>query len=252
MGSNTNLRLSYSSTVNRPEFRELAEFEFTDVVGNRAIRGNPELNRAVIQNVDARWERFSGSRGLVAAGAFYKYFDSPIERVIIAGAQPLATFQNADHARNLGFEVEAARSFGEHFSVNANYTFVDSIIALTPEQADLTTSLERPLAGQSGNLFNFATEVAASGFATRLLFNYYGDRIADVGADGAPDIVEQGRGSVDLVVSQRWRAFGVKLNLENLTDSAFLFTQGTGTIERTQRRFKLGRTVGVSFSYNFF
>jgi TonB-dependent receptor len=252
MGSNTNLRLSYSSTVNRPEFRELAEFEFTDVVGNRAIRGNPELNRAVIQNLDARWERFSGSRGLVAAGAFYKYFDSPIERVIIAGAQPLATFQNADHARNFGLEIEAARSFGEHFFVNGNYTFVDSTIALTPEQADFTTSLERPLAGQSENLFNFATEVAVSGFATRLLFNYYGDRIADVGADGAPDIVEQGRGSVDLVVSQRWRGFGLKLNVENLTDSDFLYTQGTGNIERTQRRFRLGRTVGVSFSYNFF
>ena len=28
---------SYSTTVNRPEFRELAEFEFTDVVGNRAV-----------------------------------------------------------------------------------------------------------------------------------------------------------------------------------------------------------------------
>ena len=38
---NSNLRLSYSTTVNRPEFRELAEFEFTDVVGNRAVKGNP-------------------------------------------------------------------------------------------------------------------------------------------------------------------------------------------------------------------
>ena len=43
MAGNSNLRLSYGTTVNRPEFRELAEFEFTDVVGNRAIKGNPDL-----------------------------------------------------------------------------------------------------------------------------------------------------------------------------------------------------------------
>ena len=48
-----NLRLGYSTTVNRPEFRELAAFEFTDVVGSRAVRGNPDLERALIQNVDS-------------------------------------------------------------------------------------------------------------------------------------------------------------------------------------------------------
>jgi outer membrane receptor protein involved in Fe transport len=70
-GPETNLRLSYSTTVNRPEFRELAPFEFTDVVGSRAVRGNPELDRALIQNVDGRWERFTGGRGVFAASVFY-------------------------------------------------------------------------------------------------------------------------------------------------------------------------------------
>ena len=101
LSANQNLRLSYSSTVNRPEFRELAEFEFTDVVGNRAIKGNPDLDRALIQNVDARWELFPGGRSILATSFFYKYFDSPIERVVMAGAQPIATFQNAESARNL-------------------------------------------------------------------------------------------------------------------------------------------------------
>ena len=58
VGANSNIRLSYSTTVNRPEFRELAEFEFTDVVGNRAVKGNADLKRALIQNVDGRWEMF--------------------------------------------------------------------------------------------------------------------------------------------------------------------------------------------------
>ena len=134
MAGNTNLRLSYSTTVNRPEFRELAEFEFTDVVGNRAMKGNPDLQRALIHNVDGRWEMFTGSRGVVAASVFYKYFDKPIERVVLARRQPLATFQNSDNARNFGVELELARDARRHFFVNANYTFVDSKITLLPEQ----------------------------------------------------------------------------------------------------------------------
>jgi TonB-dependent receptor len=248
----SNLRVSYSITVNRPEFRELAEFEFTDVVGNRAVRGNPTLQRALIQNVDGRWELFSGGRGIVAASAFYKYFDKPIERVVIAGAQPIATFQNSERARNVGLELEAARPLGEHVFLSANYTFVDSTISLLPEQRRVQTSLERPLAGQSRNLFNIAGEVSAAGFSVRMLYNYAGDRISDVGANEAPDIVEQGRGSLDVVLAQRIRGLGVRVTLENLTDAEYLFTQGTGANRQDQRVFTLGRTIGVSFGLNVF
>jgi TonB-dependent receptor len=251
VGANSNIRLSYSTTVNRPEFRELAEFEFTDVVGNRAVKGNSDLERALIQNVDARWEMFPGARGVFAASAFYKHFDSPIERVVIAAANPIATFQNADTARNFGVELEAGHQVGTHFFFNANYTFVDSKITLAPEQLGVQTSSERPLAGQSKNLFNLAADYFVAGFSTRVLFNYFGDRIADVGANEAPDIVEQGRGRLDLVFSHRLRGLNVRLNIENLTDSEYLFTQ-TLTTEETQRVFKLGRTVSLSFGYNVF
>lgn len=246
---NQNLRLSYSTTVNRPEFRELAAFEFTDVVGARATRGNPELKRALIQNVDARWEVFPGGRNVVAASFFFKNFDQPIERVVIASAQPITTFQNADKARNFGLELEAAYALGQHVFVNANYTFVDSKITLAPEQRSVQTSLERALAGQSKNLFNFTGEYVLRGFSARLLVNYAGDRISDVGSNQAPDIVEQGRETVDLVVTQRIGSrFSVRVSGENLTDSDYQFTQG----DRSQRTFKLGRTIGVSLGFNVF
>jgi hypothetical protein len=251
VGANSNIRVSYSTTVNRPEFRELAEFEFTDVVGNRAVKGNADLKRALIQNVDGRWEMFGGGRSVMAASVFYKYFNDPIERVVIAAANPIVTFQNADKARNFGIELEAGHQVGRYFFFNANYTWVDSQITLSPEQLGVQTSSERPLAGQSKNLFNLGAEYTLKGFSTRLLYNYFGDRISDVGANEAPDIVEQGRGSVDLVFSQRIRGLGIRLNLENLTDTDYLFTQ-TLTREETQRLYKLGRTVTLSFGYNVF
>ncbi len=247
----SNIRLSYSTTVNRPEFRELAEFEFTDVVGNRAVKGNAGLQRALIQNVDGRWERFTGGRGIVAASVFFKHFDKPIERVVIASANPIATFQNSDHARNFGIELEAGQQLTENFFLNANYTFVDSTITLLPEQLGVQTSSERPLAGQSKNLFNLSGEFTLGGFSTRLLFNYFGDRISDVGANEAPDIIEEGRGTLDVVFAQRIRGLGIRLNVENLTDGEYEFTQTLGTTE-TQRLYKIGRTVALSFSYNLF
>jgi hypothetical protein len=249
-GANANVRLSYSTTVNRPEFRELAEFEFTDVIGNRAIRGNTDLKRARIQNVDGRWEMFSGGRNVVAASAFFKYFDQPIERVVIAAANPIATFQNSDHARNFGIELEAGRQVNDYLFVNANYTFVDSKIALLPEQRSVQTSLERPLAGQSKNLFNLTAELALGEFSARALVNYFGDRVSDVGANQAPDIIEEGRGTFDLVFAQRVRTLAVRLTLENLTDSEYLFTQ-VGA-DDPQRLFRMGRTVALSFSFNAF
>jgi TonB-dependent receptor len=248
LSSTTNLRFGYSATVNRPEFRELAAFEFTDVVGNRAIRGNPDLDRALIQNVDARWEMFPGGRNVVAASAFFKYFDSPIERVVIAAANPIVTFQNADKARNFGIELEAGHRLWSDVFLSANYTFVDSQITLLPEQRTVQTSLERPLAGQSKNLFNLTAEYGRRGFSARFLINYFGDRISDVGANQAPDVIEQGRGSLDLVVGQRIGRFNVRFSVDNLTDSDYLFTQGV----EEQRVFRLGRTYGVSVGLSVF
>ena len=194
---------------------------------------------------------FGGGRSVLAASVFYKYFDKPIERVVIASANPIATFQNADNARNFGIELEVARQLGQHFFVNANYTFVDSKITLSPEQLGVQTSAERPLAGQSENLFNVGGEVFFGGFSTRVLYNYVGDRISDVGANEAPDIVEQGRGALDVVLAQRLRGLTIRATLENLTDSEYQYTQSLA-VDRIQRLYKLGRSYTVSFSYNVF
>jgi outer membrane receptor protein involved in Fe transport len=248
LSSDMNLRLSASQTVNRPEFRELAPFEFTDVVGSRAVKGNPELKRALIRNADARWELIPSGRDVLAISAFYKQFDRPIERVVSAGAQPIVSFQNADSARNLGIEVEAARKLGKGLFVNVNYTFVDSKITLAPEQRTVQTSLERALAGQSKHLFNGTAELTVGRLQTRLLYNYFGDRISDVGSNEAPDIVEQGRGTLDAALSLRLGKLNLRLIGENLTDTRYLFTQGP----EEQRVFKLGRTIAVSFGLDVF
>ena len=243
--NNQNLRIGFSQTVNRPEFRELAPFEFTDVVGGRATVGNPGLQQSLIQNVDVRWEMFPGSgEEVIAASFFFKNFDDPIERIVEPTAQLRTSFTNADSARNAGFEVEGRKALGEYLFLGANYTWVDSEVTLDAAARQVQTSLVRPLAGTSKNLFNTMIEVSNAGYSGRLLLNFFDDRISDVGSLGLPDIIQDGRSSLDFVFAKRFRQVSFRLAISNLTDAAYVFTQGG----LDQRVYKLGRTMAFGLS----
>ena len=242
-----NVRIGYSQTVNRPEFREVSPFEFTDVVGGRAVVGNPNLRQSLIQNFDARWEWFPGAEEVVSASFFFKRFDDPIERIVEPTAQLRTSFTNADTARNAGVELELRALVGRYFLVGANYTRVDSEVTLSPASRQVQTSLVRPLAGTSANLFNALFEVRGPGFSGRLLWNYFDDRISDVGSLGLPDIIEKGRRSLDFVFSKRWDPASLKVALSNLTDQDYVYTQGADG--PTQRSYNLGRSISFGVTW---
>ena len=242
-----NVRIGYSQTVNRPEFREVSPFEFTDVVGGRAVVGNPNLRQSLIRNFDARWEWFPGAEEVVSASFFFKRFDDPIERIVEPTAQLRTSFTNADTARNAGVELELRSLVGRYFLVGANYTRVDSEVTLSPASRQVQTSLVRPLAGTSANLFNALFEVRGPGFSGRLLWNYFDDRISDVGSLGLPDIIEKGRRSLDFVFSKRWDPASLKVALSNLTDQDYAYTQGVDG--PTQRIYNLGRSISFGVTW---
>jgi len=249
VGAQQNLRLAFSQTVNRPEFREVAPFEYTDIVGGRATVGNPDLDRSLIQNYDVRWEWFPGAAQVISASVFYKHFDKPIERFVEPTAQLRTSYQNAKSARNVGFELEARREVVDHFTVAGNYTFVDSNIELEPGQTNVLTTLDRPLAGTSQNIFNGSLEVDYPVFSARFLMNYFDDRIADVGSLGLPDIYEDGRFTLDLVGTFRFaRHVSLRVAGENLTNEQVRFSQGG----LDQRLYTMGRVFTIKFGYSGF
>ncbi len=243
-----NVRVGFSQTVNRPEFRELAPYEFTDIVGGRAVVGNPDLQRALIRNFDARWELFPGAEQVLSASVFYKRFQDPIEKIIEPTAQLRTSFTNAESARNFGIELEARKTLSNWLLIGGNYTFVDSSVTLTQQAAQVQTSLERALAGQSAHVFNALAEVRNSWGAVRVLYNYFGDRISDVGSFGLPDIYEDGRATVDLVVLAKFKQLNVRVSADNLGDQPYRFTQGG----KVQREFSLGRTIQFGVGFNIF
>ncbi|HSL18317.1 MAG TPA: TonB-dependent receptor [Methylomirabilota bacterium] len=251
-----NLRLSASQTVNRPEFRELAPFRFKPIAGGLEQTGNPDLVSATIQSFDARWEWFPSAADVIAVSAFYKRFTDPIEAVQVSGAALTETFQNADSARNQGFELELRRNLGawlgslQPFTLILNYSFIDSQITLGPNT--IQTNLDRPLVGQPDHVGNVVLEWLnpASSSSVRLLYNFTGDKIAFAGTNGLADVIEDARGTIDLVYRQGFRLFGAdwtaKLSGENLTEERRDYSQGG----EPWRGWDPGRKIGISLGVN--
>lgn len=254
-----NLRVSYSRTLSRPDFRELSPFDFNNIQGGFVTVGNANLQRASIQNFDVRWEMFPGGNQLIAVSAFYKDFTDPIEQVIIPSADLRQSYVNAQGARNLGVELEFRQDLGawapplQGFSLGSNFTFVDSNIELSEDQALLLTSQSRPLLGQSRYVFNGTLGWVKPQWNSTAQFtaNYVSRKITDVGAIGVPDIYQEPNAILDFVYSYTSGERGqwtYQFEAENITNNHYHWTQGPFT----QRLYQLGRTFQVGVSYSFY
>lgn len=258
LGAKANVRAAFSQTVNRPQFRELAPFEFTEISEGRATIGNPDLRRSTIRNYDLRWELFPSGREVFAFSLFYKDLKDPIEQTLEATANLRTTFENVAGARNFGGELEARMNLGtisgalSALTLIANYTYVDSNVDIGENQGILT-SRERPLQGQSDHVANGTLELApiGTGLSLQLFVNYTGSRISDVGSFGLPDIIEASRTTLDVTWAQDMSflvpGLGFKLAASNLTDAEVRFTQGG----LPQRTYKEGRRYGLQLKYRF-
>ena len=112
MKQDVQLRFAYGRTLNRPNFRELSPATFNDVTGGRQEYGNPELQRALIDNFDLRAECYFSPTEYISAAGFYKSFHDPIVDVIVPSAQLSVTKLNAQKAEVKGVEIDFRTSFG--------------------------------------------------------------------------------------------------------------------------------------------
>ena len=80
-----------------------------------------------------------------------------------------------------------------------------------------------------------------------LLYNVFGERIVDVGVNGAPDIYEQPRPSLDFIYSQGFGQWKLKAKLKNILDPQIELTQGAETTQST----RIGRELSIAVEYEF-
>jgi outer membrane receptor for ferrienterochelin and colicin len=252
---NQNLRFSASQTLARPEYRELAPLQFRDVLGGDNFLGNANLVRALIRNVDLRWEWFPTRSEVFSVSLFGKQFKNPIERVYLAtSGTRIVSYQNAQEANNVGIELEARTGLGklasslENVSLFTNATFMQSDITLRQGGNVSATNANRAMVGQAPYMVNggLTWNTTSGSTSATLLYNVVGPRIIDAGVVPLPDVKELPRQVVDF--SLRFPIagnFSGRFDARNLLDARFRIEQGPVTRES----YRVGRTVSFGFNW---
>lgn len=214
----TNIRFSYAETVNRPEYRELANFLFRDYATGFTISGGGEkLKRAKIKNYDFRYEFFPGKAQLLSFSAFYKKFENPIELILVPD-QDVIGYSNTAFGYVYGIEAEfrillstlfgikKENSFLSKFTLTGNGAFMKSeveasISSLIPKEK---FGAPRALQGQSPYIINgsFGYSDDKTGLSSTISANRIGDRLVVGGNYAASDIYEKARTVVDFQIAK--------------------------------------------------
>ena len=261
LNQKSNLRVTASQTVIRPELRELSALNIYDFELNASVSGNPALKRTKISNFDIRYELYPSAGEVFTAGVFYKNFENPIESVFQegTGGSSVFYFQNVSQATAFGFEIEGRKKISRRFTLQANGSIIKS------EINDPLINIIRPLQGQSPYLINTGLlyDVVEKGFNATLLFNQVGRRIYIVGdiqaSAGSPDVYENPRALVDFQMSKKFadNKAEIRFVITDLLNQRQIFYQNNTTStsynkieDATRFSRQFGTTFGITFNYS--
>jgi len=257
VGDDSQIRFAYSTSVNRPDFREVAPAQFTDSVSGDRYVGNKFLKNSEVTSVDLRFEHYFSDDESVNFAIFRKDFKDAIERTsdVISGSsnEILYSFDNNGDAFAQGIEISASKnlemdSVGLRLSGNAAYFDTEIDIYTDSGNFDRT----RRMQGQPDLLGNIqlALDEYSSGREYTLVMNYTGEALSAVSVvSGLDDEYREARMVMDANFKQPLLddQLSLKVSLKNLTDSEVKETQNN----KMTRRYKTGREVSLGVSYQF-
>lgn len=277
-----NLRLAYYRTVSRPEFRELAPFNFYDFISDFQVSGNPNLSRATIDNYDLRFEWFPGAGQINSVSGFYKNIKNPIEAIGgTASAIRSIAYANTPGATNVGGEIEYRFKLSTLFKTDSsdflnnttlftNFAYIHSEV----NTGTLVGAEARPLQGQSPYIVNAGVQYLNNekGWGVSLSYNLVGKRIYIVGSTDEPTWWEKPRNVLDFQVSKTFKEkLELKLNVRDILAQNLIFYQdinGNGKFDKNSEakskdalhgtstdnvmvNIRYAPTISFSLSYRF-
>ena len=209
----TNIRFSYSKTLNRPEYRELANFGFPEYLSGFFVSGDSTLKRASINNFDVRYEIFPGRAQLFSVSAFHKAITNPIEFSTSSFYTSEARYVQSKSATISGAEVEFRvllstifarkneKSLLNNFTLSGNGTITRSQVTLGNTLDSITS---RALQGQSPYMINFALSYSddSSGLSSTISLNRIGERLAIAGSNVLPEFYDNERTVIDFQIAK--------------------------------------------------
>lgn len=240
------VRAGYGKTLNRPEFREVAPFPYSDIENYLMYVGNPKLHPVDIENYDIRLEWYPESmlkNEMFNFGFFYKNLNAPIEQILIrepyyASFINEIGFINSGPTKVYGLEAEVRKSlsfipgvFFRNLSFMVNGAWIYSRVDMQPQGSDGNqVGRKRPLQGQAPYILNTSLnyEDPAIGTKISLGYNITGPMIVLLGTNShqpdqqiaaIPDVMQRGTHLVDFTWSQRLnKHVHFKAGVQNLLD----------------------------------
>lgn len=282
LGDKQNLRFAYSRTIARPSFKELSYAQILDPVSDRIFNGglfsigewDGNLTETYINNLDLRWEKYTGLSEMISASFFYKSFQDPIELVRIQVQQTSSEFQprNVGNGKVYGVEFELRKSLtflGEsfqHWGFNSNITLVRSQIDMTEQEFRARKNAEkegqnvtdtRDMAGQAPYIINtgISYDNPNNGLDAGLFYNVKGETLTAVGGGVFPDVYSQPYHSINFSLN---KTVGVEakgtlsLNVSNiLNDAREELYQGFNTADQIFSSYNEHRSFSISYKQSF-
>jgi TonB-dependent receptor len=263
LNTKTNIRLSGSQTVIRPELRELSFLNLYDFELNASVQGKPTLERTKVTNIDLRYELYPRAGETFSVGLFYKYFSKPIEQLFNEGSGGASTFtfQNPKKAFTYGVEVEMRKKMDfigglKNLTIQANGAYMYSRIK------DKAFQVDRPLQGQSPFLVNIGLlyDIEKLGLNATVLYNQIGNRIYLVGdissGSASPDIYEATRPLLDFQLAKKvLKTKGeIRLNISDLLNRTQYFYQNVNdkkSLQKSVDAYRFTRKPGTNFNITF-
>ena len=277
------LRLGYSHTIARPQFRELAQSQYFDPDTERLYRGNRGLVDSELRNYDARVEYYLGRNQFITLAGFYKDIMNPIEEIQFSTSTFVfeTTFINSPKAQLFGGEFEYRTKFAMPvkgaffenrdwlFSVNYTYTQTEvqakaGDLIFNPISNSLIDAALFKLDGSSlqgapKHIMNAQFGWEGDNDQFTVLLGWVSDRILQRGIPlpGAelPDILEQPGVQLDAVFRQNIDLFGSRMTI-GLAGRNLLGTRHEefqeSAIGRTEfNTYVRGRSLSASLTAEF-
>ncbi|MBK8626032.1 MAG: TonB-dependent receptor [Saprospiraceae bacterium] len=220
------LRLGYGSTVNRPEFRELAPFTYYDFIFDVSRRGNKDIKVANIHNFDLRYDYYPSPGELITFGVFYKKFINPIEAAIFYNGSTVAfTVANSESATSSGIELEIRKNITSNLMVLFNASLINSNVVVSG-----LSDYNRFLQGQSPYLINAGLfyKIPETGVQANVLYNIVGQRIYVIGDNVlSANVFEMPRNVLDFNLSKTFGKMELKAGVQDIFNQPFQLRQDT-------------------------
>ena len=269
-----NIRLSYYRSINRPGFYEIVPYQ---IMGEEyQEKGNPNLKRARIDNIDLRWEWFPSKTEQILAGVFYKYLKDPIEQVFVtsdgkigAGTDAYYMPDNLGNAKNMGFEIDVIK-YIRHFGIKANYTYTYSKITTSKREykegsAEYKSGVtqSRPLVNQAPHTANISLlyKDTENGWNAQLASSFTGAKLALVSPFKDADQWDKAMFGLDLSAEKQFKnGFSIFFKANNILDAKrerYLKTVNESNLQYADQKsnktiigtYKYGRTFLLGVRY---